>query len=92
MPVARTTRDAGTVGNMTIKVRFFASLAESVGRREADLAFQDGLTAATVWRQFNRGSELPDGVLCAVNHSYCDVQASLADNDEVAYFPPVTGG
>jgi len=77
---------------MTIKVRFFASLAESVGRREADLDYADGLTAAAVWRQFNRGGSLPEGVLCAVNHAYCEVEAALADNDEVAYFPPVTGG
>ena len=77
---------------MSIKVRFFASLAESVGRREAEYAHRDGLTVAAVWRDLTGQAELPDGVLCAVNHDYCDLERPLADHDEVAYFPPVTGG
>jgi molybdopterin synthase sulfur carrier subunit len=77
---------------MTIKVRFFASLAETVGRREAECAHVEGLTVVDVWRRLNDGTELPDGVLCAVNHRYCELERPLADDDEVAYFPPVTGG
>ena len=77
---------------MSIKVRFFASLAESVGRREADCPHVPGMTIATVWSQLNAGAALPSGLLCAVNHTYCDVEQHLNDDDEVAYFPPVTGG
>lgn len=77
---------------MTIKVRFFASLAETVGRREADVSFADNLTVASVWREVTGEPILPDGVLCAVNHTYCELEQVLGDNDEVAYFPPVTGG
>ena len=77
---------------MPIKVKFFASLAESVGRREAECAHESGMTVSSVWRQLTDGEALPDGVLCAVNHSDCDLEQELKDQDEVAYFPPVTGG
>ena len=33
---------------MAIKIRFFASLAETVGRRETELAYADQLTVASV--------------------------------------------
>lgn len=77
---------------MTIKVRFFASLAESVGRREAELSYAGDLTVASVWAAVTAGEAMPDGILCAVNHTYCELDQLLEDNDEVAYFPPVTGG
>ena len=81
---------AGSV--MSIKIRFFASLAESVGRREVDCPHAPDMTVGSVWRELNGGQPLPSGVLCAVNHTYCELQQILNDGDEVAYFPPVTGG
>lgn len=77
---------------MSIKVRFFASLAERVGRREAECAHVEGLTVADVWREVTGQDAMPDEVLCAVNHAYSEHATPLAENDEVAYFPPVTGG
>ncbi|MGE0485824.1 MAG: MoaD/ThiS family protein [Gammaproteobacteria bacterium] len=77
---------------MSIKVRFFASLAESVGRREAECAHAEGLTVGEVWQRVTGEAAMPDGVLCAVNHAYATPENALSDDDEVAYFPPVTGG
>lgn len=77
---------------MSIKVRFFASLAESIGRREAELPLAPGTTVESVWQAFTGGKAPPEGLLCAVNHDYCTVDQVLADGDEVAFFPPVTGG
>ncbi len=77
---------------MSVKVRFFASLAESVGCREAECAYVEGMTIASLWSEFNAGAALPPGILCAVNHSYSRFEEALRDGDEVAYFPPVTGG
>lgn len=77
---------------MAIKVRFFASLAESVGKRDADIDFAPALTVASVWQQTTGEADLPEGILCAVNQTYCELDQVLNDNDEVAYFPPVTGG
>jgi len=36
--------------------------------------------------------DVPKDVLIAVNHKYVDKGFKLNDGDEVAYFPPVTGG
>jgi molybdopterin synthase sulfur carrier subunit len=77
---------------MSIKVRFFASLADSVGRREAECPHVPGMTVASVWLDLTGSELLPDGALCAVNHDYCTLDQVLSDKDEVAYFPPVTGG
>jgi sulfur-carrier protein len=77
---------------MSIKVRFFASLADSVGRREAECPYVSGMTVASVWRDLIGSELLPDSALCAVNHDYCTLDQVLNDSDEVAYFPPVTGG
>ncbi|MEX2482704.1 MAG: MoaD/ThiS family protein [Gammaproteobacteria bacterium] len=77
---------------MSIKIRFFASLAETVGYRETACPYAAGLTVESAWREVTGQETLPSGVMCAVNHSYCEPADLLHDEDEVAYFPPVTGG
>ena len=77
---------------MTITVRFFASLRESTGRRE--IAVDDTLveTAGDAWHLATGGRPIPDNVLVAVNLEYTHLGASVCAGDEVAFFPPVTGG
>ena len=77
---------------MSIRIKLFASLAESLNRREATLEHRDGMTAAEAWTELGGGDTLPSEVLIAVNMAYCDGARVLEDGDEVAYFPPVTGG
>lgn len=78
---------------MSIRVRFFASLRERVGRTELELPASGLSTVADVWRA-GAGAELdaPTNTLAAVNMEYCDFAAPVGDGDEVAFFPPVTGG
>jgi molybdopterin synthase sulfur carrier subunit len=77
---------------MSIKVRYFASLKESVGRSEDDLAFTGLATVKEVWNRANPGRLLPDNILAAVNMDYVELDSNVKDGDEVAFFPPVTGG
>src|SRR5215471_15758735 len=72
-----------------IRVRVFAGLRERAGWSEKEL---DGVaTVADVWRELELGDE-PAGLLYAVNHEYADRDRALADGDEVALIPPVSGG
>lgn len=75
---------------MTITVKFFASLRERVGKAETRIAAQ-GLRLDTIWQQTTT-IPMPDNTLCAVNMEYVNRQHIAQDGDEVAFFPPVTGG
>ena len=77
---------------MSIRVRYFSSLRETMGRAEETLS-SDGLwTVSDVWKVVFNHRELPNGILCAVNMEYADPSKRVQDGDEVAFFPPVTGG
>ncbi|MEM6987147.1 MAG: MoaD/ThiS family protein [Pseudomonadota bacterium] len=77
---------------MSIKVRFFASLREQIGRAELDLPVDGIATVGDVWAAASRGAQPPSEVLAAVNHTTAGLDASVKDGDEVGFFPPVTGG
>ena len=71
-----------------MSVRLFAGLRERAGwsRREVDAT-----TLADVWPALELGDE-PGGLLYAVNKEYAERDRPLADGDEVALIPPVSGG
>jgi len=78
--------------NMSIKIRYFASLKDSLGRSEDDLAWTGLLSVRDVWQGVNATKPLPNNVLVAVNMDYVTLDHLVKDEDEVAFFPPVTGG
>jgi molybdopterin synthase catalytic subunit/molybdopterin converting factor small subunit len=72
-----------------IRVRLFAGLRERAGWSEREL---DGIArVADVWPQLGLGEE-PEGLLYAVNREYAPLDQTLAEGDEVAIIPPVSGG
>jgi len=77
---------------MTVKVKFFASLKEQMGCDGATVEIGEVATAADVWLAASGGKALPGNVLVAVNMEYCDPNQQVSSGDEVAFFPPVTGG
>ena len=77
---------------MTITVKFFASLRESTGCREVAVDPSRVRTAADAWSLATGGRPIPRDVLVAVNLEYAHPGASVRAGDEVAFFPPVTGG
>ncbi|MDM8560038.1 molybdopterin converting factor subunit 1 [Candidatus Parabeggiatoa sp. HSG14] len=77
---------------MSITVKFFASLREQVGYNETSINVIKPLTVAEVWAQVCDNAPLPPHILMAVNMEYVTQDKSVQENDEVAFFPPVTGG
>jgi MoaE-MoaD fusion protein len=72
-----------------VRVRLFAGLRERAGWSERDV---EGVThVEDVWPSLSLGPE-PAGLLYAVNKEYAEREHELADGDEVALIPPVSGG
>ena len=81
-----------------VKVKFFASLREALGCDQISLDANRVETIADiiqdVKRQFPHWTQSTDNtqVLCALNHTIVDASCAVSAGDEVALFPPVTGG
>ncbi|MFI3246699.1 MAG: molybdopterin synthase sulfur carrier subunit [Ferrimonas sp.] len=81
-----------------INVLFFAQIRELVGTDQLSLPAESELTAERLRQQLlSRGEKwqlaLADAnVLVAVNQTLSGWDTPLKSGDEVAFFPPVTGG
>ncbi len=76
---------------MRVVVKLFAGLREQAGTGEREVDLEDGARTADVWPALGLGEE-PPGLLYAVNREYAQPDRRLADGDEVALIPPVSGG
>lgn len=83
---------------MSVNVRYFASIREVLGTAErVDLpagATVSTLRDALIERSPAHAAALARGkaLRCALNQTLCDESAVIAEDAEVAFFPPVTGG
>jgi MoaE-MoaD fusion protein len=85
-----------TETGVRIRVRLFAMQREIAGARQLELDLGDGSTIEDAWRELvGRFPRLGPGrpsVRFAHNGSYAPAETRLADGDEVAMIPPVSGG
>jgi molybdopterin synthase catalytic subunit len=72
-----------------VTVRLFAGLRERAGWSERELELEGSV--GDVWPALGLGDE-PAGLLYAVNQEYAERDRALAEGDEVAVIPPVSGG
>ena len=81
---------------MKITVRLFAALADRAGTRVLDLALPADTTVDSAVQELVAGNpqlaQFQSHLLCAVNQEYVDKEHRLAEGDELALFPPVSGG
>lgn len=77
---------------MAVTVRFFANLRESFGISEDTIAHAEVNSVLDTWSKSTNGADMPVNILMAINMDYVDRDHKVEDGDEVAFFPPVTGG
>lgn len=77
---------------MAIRVRFFASLREQIGCSEKMVSSAEVATVGDVFELIKADQTLSGTLLYAVNMEYAKLDTPVNDGDEVAFFPPVTGG
>lgn len=77
---------------MVVQVKLFAHLRERIGFNQRSVEISSPTTVAGIWQLLTGEDELPNNVLVAVNFSYGRSETPVNDGDEVALFPPVTGG
>jgi len=79
-----------------VRVLFFGMLKDVAGRAEDQLDLETGATLAQVLDHycglFPRMREMTGSILLARNQEFAPPSATLADRDEVAFLPPVSGG
>ena len=79
---------------MKIRVRYFAMLRDAAGTGVEEVE-GDFRTAAALWDHLCASHEFPlgpDDLRVSVNAAYAPFTTILADGDEVAFIPPVSGG
>lgn len=84
------------IGELMVKVLFFATLKDKSGTRQAEFDLPAGTTIAqlkvvTVER-FPAMQEALDHCLASINHHYSADDSEIPAEAEVAFFPPVSGG
>jgi molybdopterin synthase sulfur carrier subunit len=80
-----------------IHIRFFASLREQLGLSSMNLEYGGEKTVLDLMTGLFEKSDKwkmlsENDVLVAVNQTLCAKDARINDGDEIAFFPPVTGG
>lgn len=81
--------------SLRIHVKYFASFRDITGRREEVMEVPDGVTVEGL-REHVKGlyerMAGRDQVLVAVNGVFASLETVVEEGDEVAFFPPVSGG
>ena len=81
-------------------IKYFSWIKEHIGKSEELIELPDDIT--TIAELINYLNNLNDHykrafikrdlIKIAVNKMYCSVETKISNNDEIAFFPPVTGG
>ena len=81
---------------MRVRIKLFAAHRQLLGKRELELEVAEGATIGEVWQtlqaQEPRLAHLSSTLVAALNQEYAPLDRRVADGDEVAFIPPVSGG
>jgi molybdopterin converting factor subunit 1 len=81
---------------MRARILFFGMLREIAGTGSEEAELPEGSDLAGVFRtyaaRFPRFQEMARSIVMARNHEFADRDTKIADGDEIAFLPPVSGG
>ena len=81
---------------MRAKVLFFGILKDVAGHAAEDAEFPDGADLRSVFdgyaARFPQFRQMAPSIVVAHNQEFAPLSAKLADGDEIAFLPPVSGG
>jgi molybdopterin synthase catalytic subunit len=81
---------------MRARILFFGMLREIAGTSSDVADFPEGTDLAAVFRtyaaRFPRFQEMAPSIVVARNQEFADLETRIADGDEIAFLPPVSGG
>lgn len=80
---------------MKIKIRYFGQFRDFTGKQEEVLETKKGITVKEIREQIRDiypKIATKNEVLVAVNGSFVSLDQVILETDEVAFFPPVSGG
>jgi sulfur-carrier protein len=82
---------------VSVRVLYFASLKEALGTGGETVDLPAGVNTVGGLREWLAGQgrarlASAGNLRCAVNQDMAGPDAAVADGDEIAFFPPVTGG
>ena len=79
-----------------LKILYFAHLREQLGRECDDLVLPDGVANVAELIEFLKNAdpvvESTPKILVAINQVVVSRDSEVTQNDEIAFFPPMTGG
>ena len=81
-------------------IKYFSWIKEHIGKSEEQIELPDHIKNIyeliiylnEIDEKYNLIFEKKDIIKIAVNKTYSSFDTSINDNDEIAFFPPVTGG
>ncbi len=78
---------------MQVSVKYFASLRELMGESSVFINIDKESSVDDVWQHVTKNKKIElDNVMATVNMEYVKSSYVIRDGDEIAFFPPVTGG
>jgi sulfur-carrier protein len=83
-----------------VKLLYFASVRQKIGIGEEDFPLPEGVNTVSALidvlrkrgRNYAEAFHDTSRLLCAVNQEHASFTARIGPDDEIAFFPPVTGG
>ena len=78
-----------------MKILYFASLKENLNTAHDEINVVLPVSISSIKKQLIEkygAQHFPDNIMCVVNHEMANESTKVCESDEVAFFPPVTGG